>query len=128
MLSEFNGKNPKIHETAYIADSAELIGEVTIGEETRKLINILIGTNSKLREAATKLKDNSAYHGNVSQDTIIVDSDSIDGNPVSVNIIDPDPKSYTATNYTHQKDYRDITDIIDKNNRIRDKYLRKFGL
>ena len=34
MLAEFNGKKPKIDETVYIADSAEIIGDVEIGENS----------------------------------------------------------------------------------------------
>lgn len=34
MITNFRDKNPKIHETAFIAPSADVIGDVTIGENS----------------------------------------------------------------------------------------------
>lgn len=42
MLIEHGGKRPQIHETAYIAPTATICGDVTIGEECRVLFGTVI--------------------------------------------------------------------------------------
>nr|MBA3321520.1 gamma carbonic anhydrase family protein [Pyrinomonadaceae bacterium] len=34
MIRPFQGKHPQVHETAYIEASAQVIGDVVIGEES----------------------------------------------------------------------------------------------
>lgn len=42
MIHEFLGKKPITHPTVYIVDSAEIIGDVTIGEESSVWFNVTI--------------------------------------------------------------------------------------
>lgn len=42
MIHEFLGKSPKIHHSAFIVDSAEIIGDVTMGEESSAWFNVTI--------------------------------------------------------------------------------------
>lgn len=42
MISEFLGKSPTIAESAYVVESADLIGDVTIGEESSVWFNVTI--------------------------------------------------------------------------------------
>jgi len=42
MIGEYQGKKPDIHETAYIAKDAAVIGDVTIGEESSVWFNAVI--------------------------------------------------------------------------------------
>jgi carbonic anhydrase/acetyltransferase-like protein (isoleucine patch superfamily) len=42
MLIEHRGKRPSIHETAYVAPSATICGDVTIGEDSRVLFGAVI--------------------------------------------------------------------------------------
>lgn len=42
MITEFQGKKPKIHETAFIAPSADIIGDVEIGENSSIWFQCLI--------------------------------------------------------------------------------------
>jgi carbonic anhydrase/acetyltransferase-like protein (isoleucine patch superfamily) len=60
MIQEFNGKKPQIHEGVYIAESAEVIGDVMIGRSSsiwNKAVlrgdeePITIGENSNIQDA-----------------------------------------------------------------------------
>ena len=42
MIHEFLGKKPLIHPSAHIVDSAEIIGDVTMGEESSAWFNVTI--------------------------------------------------------------------------------------
>ncbi len=42
MIHEFLGKSPNIHQTAFVVDSAEIIGDVTMGEESSAWFNVTI--------------------------------------------------------------------------------------
>lgn len=42
MIHEFLGKSPRIHHSAFIVESAEIIGDVTIGEESSAWFNVTI--------------------------------------------------------------------------------------
>lgn len=42
MLLEHRGKSPKIHETAYVAPTATICGDVTIGENSRVLFGAVL--------------------------------------------------------------------------------------
>lgn len=73
MVKEFNGKYPSINETAYISESADIIGDVLIqdnvniwfGARIRADINrIVIGENSNIQE-------NSVIHIDINHETII---------------------------------------------------------
>ena len=45
MLLEHQGKRPHIHETAYIAPTATVCGDVTIGAESRVLFGAVLVAN-----------------------------------------------------------------------------------
>ena len=42
MLPEHQGKRPRVHESVYIATTAVVCGDVTIGEESRVLFGAVI--------------------------------------------------------------------------------------
>lgn len=42
MVKDFLGKSPQIHPTAYVVESAEIIGDVTMGEESSAWYNVTI--------------------------------------------------------------------------------------
>lgn len=42
MIHEFLGKSPQIHPSAFLVDSAEIIGDVTMGEESSAWFNVTI--------------------------------------------------------------------------------------
>lgn len=64
MLSEFKGKLPKISQTAFIADSAELIGDVDIGEHSSVWFGAVIrGDRSRIKIGdRTNIQDNAVIH------------------------------------------------------------------
>ena len=67
MIKEFNGKAPRIHETAFISDYAYIVGDVEIGAYSSvwpgaviraDFGKIIIGSN-------THVEDNCVVHGNM---------------------------------------------------------------
>lgn len=64
MISEYKGKKPIIHESCFIANNTDIIGEVEINEET----NIWFGTrirgdiNSIVIGCKTNVQENSVIH------------------------------------------------------------------
>ncbi len=42
MVKEFLGKSPQIHPTAFVVESADIIGDVTMGEESSAWFNVTI--------------------------------------------------------------------------------------
>ncbi|MCG0275186.1 MAG: gamma carbonic anhydrase family protein [Thermosediminibacteraceae bacterium] len=59
MIQDFNGKRPNIHESCFIAPTADIIGDVTVGENSsvwhRAVIrgdinSIKIGTNTNIQD------------------------------------------------------------------------------
>ncbi|MBU4316423.1 MAG: gamma carbonic anhydrase family protein [Proteobacteria bacterium] len=70
MIRSFNGKTPKIHETAFISETAYVVGDVTIGKNSgiwpgavvrADFGPIVIGEN-------TMVEDNSVVHSGNSMD------------------------------------------------------------
>lgn len=80
MMKRFAGKFPKVHKTAFISDTAVLIGDVTIGKDSSiwfgavlrgDMHYIKIGKN-------TSIQDNSVLHGTLDKyPTVIGDNVSI---------------------------------------------------
>lgn len=66
-IESFNGKRPKIHETAVIAPTAVLIGDITIDEGVSIWPNVVIrGDISSIHIGAyTNVQDNSTLHADV---------------------------------------------------------------
>ena len=64
MIRAFNGKTPQIHRTAFIEDSAQIIGDVLIGEHSSVWFNTTIrGDVYHIRIGAyTNVQDNSVIH------------------------------------------------------------------
>jgi carbonic anhydrase/acetyltransferase-like protein (isoleucine patch superfamily) len=65
----FRGKKPKIHKTAYIAESAVIIGDVVVGEKSSVWPNaVLRGDVARIRIGKhTSIQDNSTVHGDLGQ-------------------------------------------------------------
>jgi carbonic anhydrase/acetyltransferase-like protein (isoleucine patch superfamily) len=62
MIRSINGKTPKIHETAYVAESAQVIGDVTLGKNSSiwdnavvrgDLSSIYIGENTSVQDVCS---------------------------------------------------------------------------
>jgi carbonic anhydrase/acetyltransferase-like protein (isoleucine patch superfamily) len=64
MIMNFKGKSPKISETAFIADSADVIGDVEIGDFSSVWFNaVLRGDRSKIKIGnRTSIQDNVVIH------------------------------------------------------------------
>lgn len=64
MIKEFLGKSPNIHKTAHIAHSADIIGDVTIGEESSAWFNVTIrGDVNKITIGnRSNVQDNVCIH------------------------------------------------------------------
>lgn len=64
MILEFLGKFPSIHQSAHIADSADIIGDVAIGEESSVWFNVTIrGDVNKIRIGdRSNVQDNVCIH------------------------------------------------------------------
>jgi carbonic anhydrase/acetyltransferase-like protein (isoleucine patch superfamily) len=66
MIMNFKGKSPKISETAFIADSANVIGDVEIGDLSSVWFNAVIrGDRNKIKIGnRTSVQDNVVIHAN----------------------------------------------------------------
>jgi carbonic anhydrase/acetyltransferase-like protein (isoleucine patch superfamily) len=64
MIIDFKGKSPKISETAFIADSADLIGDVEIGDFSSVWFNaVLRGDRNNIKIGSrTSIQDNVVIH------------------------------------------------------------------
>ena len=83
MIRKFGGKGPRIHKTAYIADTAELIGDVTVGEDSSVWYGtVLRGDMHYIKIGkGSSVQDNSVMHGTANKyPTIVGDHVSIGHN------------------------------------------------
>ena len=64
MIRPFQGKNPRIHETAFITDDAVIIGDVTIGEDSSVWFGSIIrgDVNSITIGDRTNIQDGTIIH------------------------------------------------------------------
>jgi len=64
MLIKFKGKFPKIHESAFIVDSAQIIGDVTIGENSSIWFNTVVRGDIHYIKIGnyTNIQDGSIIH------------------------------------------------------------------
>jgi len=64
MIMNFKGKSPKISETAFIADSADIIGDIEIGDFSSVWFNAVIrGDRNKIKIGRrTSIQDNVVIH------------------------------------------------------------------
>ena len=79
MIMDFKGKNPKISETAFIADSADLIGDVEIGDFSSIWFNaVLRGDRNKIKIGnQTSIQDNVVIHADTENGVQIGDKVSV---------------------------------------------------
>jgi len=75
MLLEYDGKKPLIHNSCFIASSAEIIGDVSIGENTSIWYNcVLRGDENKIEIGnSTNIQDGTVIHINKDESTVIGD-------------------------------------------------------
>ena len=73
MIVEFEGKKPKIGEDCFIAKSAQIIGDVTIGDRTIVLFNAVIrgDLNKIVIGEKCSIQDNVVIHATPEHETII---------------------------------------------------------
>jgi carbonic anhydrase/acetyltransferase-like protein (isoleucine patch superfamily) len=64
MIREFQGKHPRVHETAFIADTADVIGDVEIGEQSSVWFQSVIrgDVNSIRIGRYTNIQDGTVIH------------------------------------------------------------------
>ena len=64
MLHKYNGVSPTIHETAFIADSADIIGNVSIGADSSVWFNATVRADSGTITIGegTSIQDNCVVH------------------------------------------------------------------
>ncbi|HLW17787.1 MAG TPA: gamma carbonic anhydrase family protein, partial [Actinomycetota bacterium] len=64
-LFEFEGKRPTIHETAFIADTASIIGDVTIEENASVWYGVVLRADygPLVVRAGANVQDGSVLHG-----------------------------------------------------------------
>lgn len=69
MIRSYKGVFPKIADTCYIDESAQIIGDVTIGEHSSVWMNAVVrGDVHHIRIGAnTNIQDNSVLHGMLNQ-------------------------------------------------------------
>jgi len=80
MIYEYKGEKPKIDESCFIADSADIIGNVSIGEDSSVWFGVVIrGDGNYIRIGkGSNIQDNSILHINKEGTPIII------GNNVTV--------------------------------------------
>ncbi|MFV1884800.1 MAG: gamma carbonic anhydrase family protein [Balneola sp.] len=64
MIKEFLGKSPNIHPSAYVVESADIIGDVTMGEESSAWFNVTIrgDVNKIIIGDRSNVQDNVCIH------------------------------------------------------------------
>lgn len=79
MILDFKGKGPKISETAFIADSADIIGEVEIGDYSSVWFNAVIrGDQSNIKIGnRTSIQDNVVIHVSHNHAVVVEDDVSV---------------------------------------------------
>jgi len=80
MIRPFRGKHPQLHPTAYIEESAQVIGDVTIGEESSVWFNatvrgdvhfIRIGSRTNVQDG-TVIHVTNGTHATVLEDEVTI--------------------------------------------------------
>lgn len=79
MIKTYKGKNPVIHESCFIAESADIVGDVTIGAESNIWYNAVIrGDENYIKIGKnTNVQDNCVVHISEEHPTIIGDNITI---------------------------------------------------
>lgn len=75
MIKELENRKPNIHKTCFIAESADIIGDVTIGENTSIWYKTVLRGDGNYIEIGknTNIQDNSVVHIGEDNPTIIGD-------------------------------------------------------
>ena len=83
-LIPYNGIVPKVHESVFIAEGAQVIGDVTIGEGSSIWYNVVIrgDVNPITIGRFTNIQDNSTVHSDPNRPTVIGNNVSIGHNAV----------------------------------------------
>jgi len=86
MTHSFKGIHPKVHETAYIADGAVIIGDVEIGEDASVWFGSVIrGDVNYIRVGArTNIQDMTMIHVNSHTDPTILEDEITVGHRVTL--------------------------------------------
>ncbi|HSC78331.1 MAG TPA: gamma carbonic anhydrase family protein [Candidatus Acidoferrales bacterium] len=86
MILRYNDRAPQIASTAFIADSADLIGDVTIGEDASVWFRaVLRGDVNSIRVGArSNVQDGSVLHGMKEQHPVILGDDVTVGHNVTL--------------------------------------------
>lgn len=82
MIKEFEGIKPEIHESVFVADSADIIGDVKIGKNSSIWYNaVLRGDEHAIRIGEnTNIQDGTVVHVGWGLDTIIGDNVTVGHN------------------------------------------------
>jgi len=86
MILPYNGKSPRVAASAYIADSADLIGEVEVGEHASVWFRaVLRGDVNYIRVGArSNIQDGSVLHGMKDQFAVILGDEVTVGHNVTL--------------------------------------------
>lgn len=79
MIMDFKGRNPKIAETAFIADSADLIGDIEAGDFSSIWFNaVLRGDQNKIKIGSrTSIQDGAIIHADPENEVQVGDNVSV---------------------------------------------------
>lgn len=83
-LIPFNGIMPRVHESVFIAEGAQVIGDVTIGEGSSIWYNVVVRGDVQPITIGrnTNIQDNSTVHSDPRMPTVIGDGVSVGHNAV----------------------------------------------
>ena len=86
MIKPYKGINHKIHQTAYIEDSAHIIGDVTIGEYSSVWCNAVLrgDVHYIMLGKRTNIQDNCVLHGTKGVYPVILGDDITVGHNVTL--------------------------------------------
>lgn len=86
MIKTFKGINPAIHSTAYIEDSARIIGDVRIGEQSSVWCNAVLRGDVHYIKLGnrTNIQDNCVLHGTNGVYPVILGDDITVGHNVTL--------------------------------------------
>lgn len=76
MIGNFNNKKPKVHSSCFIADSADVVGDIVIGENSNVWFGTVIrgDTNNIIIGENTNIQDNCTLHVDGTAPLIIGDN------------------------------------------------------
>jgi len=86
MIRSFRGVHPQIHNTAFVADSAQVIGDVHLGEESSIWFNAVVrGDMFYIRIGnRTNVQDNSVIHTRTGSHPTILEDEVTIGHSVTL--------------------------------------------